>query len=342
MKASDNPGHTRVSLSSVSVGYGVYHNQRIILSSASANADSGDLIALIGRNGSGKSTLLRTIAGLQPMLAGTITLNGKEIRTYSRKELAMMIGFNSTEMIKVAGMTVSDLVSIGRYPHTNWLGNLTDTDKEAVDKALSLTSISHFADRNISELSDGERQKAMIARLIAQDTAIMILDEPTAFLDTGSKFEIFRVLKQLSDEKGKTIIFSTHDLQTALNSAARIWLINENGGIDGGAPEDLMRKGDFEHLFDSSDVYFDRETASFSMCISGRGSIYLEEYGEEARWVRKALIREGYTISEEKTNPYIEVHENEVPDYVLVANGKRIIRKSIYDLMKEIRSVSLI
>ena len=155
----------------------------------------GELIAVIGRNGIGKSTLLRTLTGLQPPLGGEILYSGKNIREYSRMELAQKVGYISTEIVKVSNMRVYDLVALGRFPHTNWIGKIEAKDHEVIMDALEKTSMVSFRRKFVSELSDGERQKAMIARILAQDTGIMIMDEPTAFLDVASKYEILHLMQ---------------------------------------------------------------------------------------------------------------------------------------------------
>ena len=166
-------------------------------------------------------------------------------------DLAQKVGYISTEIVKVSNMRVYDLVALGRFPHTNWIGKIDMKDHEAIMDAIEKTSMKPLYRKFVSELSDGERQKAMIARILAQDTGIMIMDEPTAFLDIGSKYEILHLMHHLSDKSNKTIIFSTHDLQMAISQSDKIWLILDNELIEG-APEDLMIAGAFDHLFDSS------------------------------------------------------------------------------------------
>jgi len=233
-----------LSLNSLKIGYVSGNNKKVLLPPLNACAKNGELIAVIGRNGIGKSTLLRTLAGLQPSLGGEIIFNGKNITGYSRIDLAQNVSYISTEIVRVSNMSVYDLVALGRFPHTNWLGKINKENHEAIMDALNKTSMSGFCDRFVSELSDGERQRAMIARILAQDTGLMIMDEPTAFLDIGSKFEILNLMHLLSQKYGKTIIFSTHDLHMAISQSDKIWLVLNNGLI-GGAPEDLMIEGAF-------------------------------------------------------------------------------------------------
>jgi iron complex transport system ATP-binding protein len=293
-----------LSVDSLRIGYGSGKNANSLLPPLNARADVGELIAVIGRNGIGKSTLLRTLTGLQKQLGGEIFYFGKNIKDYTRIELAQQVGYISTEIVKVSNMRVYDLVSLGRFPHTDWIGRVGVRDHEVITDALKKTSMSSFAQKFVSELSDGERQKAMIARILAQDTGIMIMDEPTAFLDVASKYEILHLMHLLSGSGNKTIIFSTHDLQMAISQADKIWLILENELIEG-APEDLMLAGEFDHLFDSSTVIFNSGDGTFSFRSDTRGVIYLEGEGNKRYWTEKAINRAGFKVSKEKTLPYI-------------------------------------
>jgi iron complex transport system ATP-binding protein len=293
-----------LSLDSLKIGYvsGKYEN--VILPPLTASAKNGELIAVIGRNGIGKSTLLRTLAGLQQPLGGEIFYNDKNIRDYSRMELAQKTGYISTEIVKVSNMSVYDLVALGRFPHTNWIGKIEMKDHEVIMDALEKTSMEPFRRKFISELSDGERQKTMIARILAQDTGIMIMDEPTAFLDVACKYDILHLMRILSNNNDKTIIFSTHDLQMAISQADKIWLILDNKLIEG-APEDLIIAGAFDHLFNSSSVVFNSEDGTFSFRRDTKGSIFIEGDGSKRRWTEKAINRAGFTVSKEKTIPYV-------------------------------------
>jgi iron complex transport system ATP-binding protein len=293
-----------LSLNALKIGYVSGKNTNILLPPLSASADTGELIAVIGRNGIGKSTLLRTLTGLQQPLGGEIFYNGKNIRNYSRMELAQKVGYISTEIIKVSNMRVYDLVALGRFPYTNWIGKIEMNDHEIILDALKKTSMESFSAKIVSELSDGERQKSMIARILAQDTGTMIMDEPTAFLDVAGKYEILHLMHMLTKTSHKTIIFSTHDLQTAINQADKIWLILDNNLIEG-APEDLMISGAFDHLFDSSEVLFNSEDGTFMFRNVIRGSIFIEGGGNKRYWTEKAINRAGFTVSKEKTLPYV-------------------------------------
>jgi iron complex transport system ATP-binding protein len=250
--------NTTLSFTSLRIGYTSGRHAFSILPGLNASACKGELIAVIGRNGVGKSTLLRTLTGLQPALGGNIMISGRNITGYSRMELARKIGYISTEAVKVSNMSVYDLVSLGRFPHTNWIGYLDPESRHTISLAILKSGLEGFEFRQVIELSDGERQRAMIARVLAQDAEIMIMDEPTAFLDIAGRYEIIKLVKDLA-VNGKTIIYSTHDLNPALTNADKIWLLLKDSLIEG-SPEELISNGSFNRLFESTSFTFDPET----------------------------------------------------------------------------------
>jgi len=322
-----------LNLDSLRIGYQSGKSKKVLLPPITSSACRGELIAVIGRNGIGKSTLLRTLTGLQPPLGGNIFYYGKKISGYSKMELAQKVGFISTEIVKVSNMKVYDLVALGRFPHTNWIGKIESNDRSKINDALAKTSMQTFSMKFVSRLSDGERQKVMIARLIAQDTSIMIMDEPTAFIDIAGKYEILQLMHTLTHTSDKTIIFSTHDLQMAINQSDKIWLILENELIEG-APEDLMIAGAFDHLFDSSIVDFNSEDGTFSFHNNTKGSIYIEGKGHKRHWTEKAISRAGFHVSNEKTNPYIIIPSGNNNFWKLSAVSYTYECTSLYELIK--------
>ncbi len=200
-----------VTLHNIEIGY----PQRSLASGIEASFERGELIALLGRNGSGKSTLLRSIAGLESPLAGEVMIEGENILALTTLQRASTVSFVTTERRRVVNMLVEDLVSLGRAPYTSWLGRMQEQDREIVAHSLELVGMSDFARRSVERLSDGELQRVMIARALAQQTPLILLDEPTAFLDMPSRYELVELLSSLSHKEGKTIIFSTHDLDIA-------------------------------------------------------------------------------------------------------------------------------
>ncbi len=244
-----------ISITSLKIGFSSAKHAFPILSELNASASRGELIAVIGRNGIGKSTLLRTLTGLQPVLRGNILISGKDISKYSRIELARKIGYISTEVVKVSNMSVYDLVALGRFPHTNWIGNIDSNSRDAITSAINKTGMEGYEFRPVAELSDGERQRAMIARVLAQDAEIMIMDEPTAFLDIAGRYEIIKLAYDLT-RNGKTIIYATHDLNPALTTVDKIWLLLKDKLIEG-SPEEMINNGSFDQLFESTSFSFD-------------------------------------------------------------------------------------
>jgi iron complex transport system ATP-binding protein len=326
-----------LSLNSLRIGYSAGKRQNILLPPLTASARRGEMIALIGKNGIGKSTLLRTIAGLQPPLGGDVVYSGKSIKEYSRNDLARTIGYISTEIVKVSNMRVYDLVALGRYPYTSWFGKIDDDSHEIITDAIEKTGMSSMAWRLVSELSDGERQKAMIARILAQDTGILVMDEPTAFLDIGSKFEILHLMHLLSQENGKTIIFSTHDLNVAMSQADKIWLIIKNQLIEG-APEDLMLQGAFEHLFDSSAYNYNSEHGTYSFITGNRGEINVSGEGIMLYYTKKALNRAGFSVSEGERQPFLRLPSGNCRNWQLIDRTTSKEFGSLYDFISWLNS----
>ena len=214
-------------LAGLSVGYG----KKVLLRDINFKTDAGELVALVGRNGCGKSTLLRVIAGLAGPLSGHVLASGRDMRLLSRKEAARAVSLVNTERLRIPGLTCTEIVSMGRAPWTGWTGRLGDKDKKIIAQALETVGMTEFSGRTMDKMSDGECQKIMIARALAQDTPVMLLDEPTAFLDVPGKYQIASILKKLAAEAGKSVIFSTHDIGIALKTADRILIVGNAGNI---------------------------------------------------------------------------------------------------------------
>lgn len=205
-----------------SIGYA----HRPLITDAEATIERATLTALIGRNGSGKSTLLRAVAGLNHHYTGRILLDGRDIATLSPSQLARIVAFVSTKRVRVANLRCDDIVAMGRAPYTNWIGRMQPADKDIVDRSLRLVGMSEYASRTLYTMSDGECQRIMIARALAQDTPIVLLDEPTSFLDLPNRYELCRLLASLAHSEGKTILFSTHELDIALKMTDSIALVH--------------------------------------------------------------------------------------------------------------------
>jgi len=284
--------------SDLAIGYIARRKVKTVMQHLSLQARTGELVALIGRNGSGKSTLLRTLVGLQPALSGKVILQGKELNTIGSSRLPRIVSFASTEPMAIRNIRVRDVIALGRFPFTNWIGTVTPEDEEAVNKAIDATGLMQLAGQSIDNISDGERQRTLIARSLAQDTGLLVMDEPTAFLDLPSRYSIVSLLRQLTRERDKCVIYSTHDLDTAINEADRIWLMTEEG-IAEGAPEDLILSGAVARAFESPLLSFSKSEGTFSFIRGRQTGVALEGKGLAARLTEKALGREGYRIDPE-------------------------------------------
>ncbi|MDE6451490.1 MAG: ABC transporter ATP-binding protein, partial [Odoribacter sp.] len=245
-----------IQLRQLRIGYKDKSHHKIVAENICCDLFSGELTCLLGTNGVGKSTLLRTLAGFQPKLNGQIILKDKELNEYTDRELSTVISVVLTEKCDIRNMTVRELVGMGRSPYTGFWGKLSREDREIVEKAIESVNIGQLASRMLHTLSDGERQKAMIAKALAQETPVIYLDEPTAFLDFPSKVEIMQLLHHLTRKTHKTIFLSTHDLELALQIADKIWLMDKTNGISTGTPEDLALKGNLSHFFARKGITF--------------------------------------------------------------------------------------
>ena len=299
-----------IELSNATVGYKLKaKSDKVVKSDISVYALKGELVAVIGENGVGKSTLLKTIAGFQPPVSGNIRICGKPISTYREKDLALLMSFVSTEIIRVSNLSVFDLVSLGRYPHTNWFGKLLEEDQNIIEEAISSVGLRGYEHRMVNHLSDGERQKVMIARTLAQNTDIIVLDEPTAFLDLSNKYEIVHILHRLASDKGKTILFSTHDLTTAITESDRLWLMLPNS-VEQGAPEDLILNGNFNAIFQNKNLYFDREKGDFRIRKQTKRTACVRGEGLTLDWTIKALVRNGFEVVDSADQSTIQITVN--------------------------------
>lgn len=292
----DNPS---IEVRNLTTGYRNGKGEVTVTQNVDASLYPGELTCLLGPNGAGKSTLLRTLTAFQPMVSGEIKVMGRPLDEYSAVELAKVISVVLTDKPSVNNMTVADMVGLGRGPYTGFWGRMDDKDREVVDHSLELVGIEALKNRNVHTLSDGERQKVMIAKSLAQETPVIFLDEPTAFLDYPSKVEIMQLLRRLAAEKGKTVFMSTHDLELALQIADRIWLLDKTRGVRIGIPEDLAAEGAIGRYFDREGVCFDVETGMFRINNPVRGAVHFTGSGPRAALLLKALKRRGYTVSDD-------------------------------------------
>lgn len=243
-----------IELKELTVGYG----QRTLLDKVSAQLTGGQLVALLGRNGTGKSTLLRAMMGLEKPQGGAILLQEKNIVSLKPEELARNISFVTTDKVRIANLRCEDVVSMGRAPYTNWIGQLQPEDNERVAEAMRLVGMSDYAEKTMDKMSDGECQRIMIARALAQDTPAILLDEPTAFLDLPNRYELCLLLKKLAQKEGKCILFSTHDLDIALSLCDTIMLI-DNPHLYALPTPEMVASGHIERLFRNESITFDAQ-----------------------------------------------------------------------------------
>jgi iron complex transport system ATP-binding protein len=257
----------------------------------------GELVCLLGPNGAGKSTLMRTLAGLQPSLGGRLLLGPTPLANLSPSDRARQLSIVLTERVEAGNLTVVELVRLGRYPHTGWLGGLNAHDEAQVQAALVATDTTSFATRSVAQLSDGERQRVLLARALAQDTPVILLDEPTAHLDLPNRVRLMRLLHRLARQTGKAILLSTHELDLALQAADRIWLLPADGTLHAGTPEDLVLNGTFAAAFARDGLAFDPATGAFQLHEPQGPAVRLLGEGAAAFWTRRALEREGFQLT---------------------------------------------
>lgn len=248
----------------MNVGYHTKQQQLSVASRINVKLNEGELMAVIGVNGVGKSTFLRTISGVQSQLSGKIFISGRDRSNISSEKIAELISVVLTEQPLSKNLSVAELVALGRQPYTNWLGNLTSIDRQKVKEALELVKIKEIQHKKCYELSDGQLQKALIARALAQDTPVMILDEPTSHLDMYHKAQVLQLLKKLSRQTKKAIVFATHEINLALQLCDQMILMKENGIIQG-SPQELIQKSAFDDIFPSDLIVFDSTSQSFKI-----------------------------------------------------------------------------
>ena len=246
----------------LSIGYSSKKETVTIAENLNLNLQEGKLIALIGANGIGKSTLLRTITGIQKPLQGTVFLNDKKISSYEPLALAQNLSMVLTEKLPPSNLTVFELVALGRQPYTNWIGTLSDADIQIVQEAIELTQIGHLSKKKHYEISDGQLQKVLIARALAQDTPLIILDEPTTHLDLLHKVSLLKLLKKLTHETQKCILFSTHDIDMAIQLSDEMIIMTPETVVQD-EPCNLITKGSFNTLFKDEHIIFDSEKGKF-------------------------------------------------------------------------------
>lgn len=325
--------HKTIETKSLTIGYAKRNGKKVVANNINADIHKGELTCLLGANGIGKSTLLRTLSAFQPKLSGEIWIEGKEIKEYTDKELSRVISVVLTDRIDVRNMTAEEVIGLGRSPYTNFWGTLTHEDKELIHYATSLIRIEHLAKRMLHTLSDGERQKVMIAKALVQETPVIFLDEPTAFLDFPSKVEIMQILHLLCRETHKTIFLSTHDLELALQIADKLWVMN-NEGVTIGTPEDLSLNGDLSKFFNYKGITFDMESGLFRVDNTYTRQIKLIGKGQRYTMTRKALQRNGILAGADiQSDAYINVDDDTLNGFTIHFPQKETISTTSIESM---------
>lgn len=283
---------------SLAIGYRSSGTERTVATGLDIQLRVGNMVCLLGSNGAGKSTLMRTLSGLQPPLAGEIRIDDRPLGALKPEELAQKLSLVLTDRIEAGNLTAREVVALGRTPYTSWLGSLTKDDHFKIAQSIEQTGIAPLLDRHMHQLSDGERQKVMLARALAQNTPVILLDEPTAHLDLPNRVEMMRLLHMLARTTRKAILLSTHELDLALQTADELWLMHPDGSLLTGLPEDLVLSGAFEATFARSGFSFDRTTGTFIIHQPvDNAQIYLEGPEGPLFWAKRALQREGLGIS---------------------------------------------
>lgn len=314
-----------IETSDLKIGYAHKGNVRKVVHDAlQLQLFAGELTGLLGLNGAGKSTLLRTICGFQPSLGGTIRINGRVLSDYSQSELSRIIGVVLTERTNAGGITAQELVSLGRHPYTGFFGRLQTKDKRIVAESLEAVGMTRKATNYVSELSDGERQKVMIAKVLAQQCPVIILDEPTAFLDVTSRIETMSLLHRLAVEQEKAVLLSTHDLDLAIQMSDCLWLQEKQRPMLCGSPEDLILSGAFETFFDKKNIRFDPSTGKLTAdkpsCPIGIEGDFNTSY-----WVGNAMIRNGFRPSSVNEST-VRIHCNNPDEIILFLPDREAIQ----------------
>jgi iron complex transport system ATP-binding protein len=317
-----------LSTSSINVGYTNSRKENRLFENLNLELYPGQLICLMGPNGSGKSSLIRTFAGLQKPLSGEIRIN-----TLSH-DRSHQIAVVLTDKINAANLSAYEVIAFGRYPYLNWDIRLSKTDREIIDQSISQVHIEHLIEKKMFELSDGQMQMVMIARALAQNTPLILLDEPTAHLDLNNRVEIMKLLRNLSRTTHKAILVSTHELDLALQMADGIWLTGKEKNIISGFPEDLVLNGAFDSIFQFKG--FDLKSGKIQHESHLGIQVQLKGQGAEYLWTKNALERNGFEVTDQSGSIQVSVVSNDTLKWNLYKNGSEISFVSLAELVKSI------
>jgi iron complex transport system ATP-binding protein len=296
MQPADIENKALVSAVDLSIGYAKKKEIRVLQRRMELSLFEGDIVCLIGPNGCGKSTLIRTLAGIQQPLEGYVNVKEKNISKVPVAIRSQLLSIVLTEKTVVDHITVEEIVTLGRYASMNWLGSLKEADKNKIQQALDIVRMKELSQKTYGTLSDGEKQRAFIAKALASDAPVMLLDEPTAHLDIANRVEILTLLRNLSREKGHAVLISTHELDLALQLADEIWLMMPEGIMHIGTPEEIMHAGWLDKAFGNETLFFDPTPGTFAIRRKALNRVSLEGEGEKYRITELALRRLGFAV----------------------------------------------
>jgi iron complex transport system ATP-binding protein len=332
---------TLLSATQLSIGYSHKRKETAVAKDLELALKGGEFVCLLGRNGAGKSTLIRTLSGMQTPLAGSLKLQGQAFQNIAPRERARMISVVLTESLPMGMMDAYSLVSLGRHPYSGWLGGLNAIDRECIEAAFEAVGAGNLKARQIAELSDGERQKVSIARALAQEAKVMLLDEPTAFLDLPRRVELMTILRNLAHREQMGLLLSTHDLDLALRFADRLWILGPNGELTQGYPEELAMSGDFARAFASENLNWDAELGSFREHPTSCLSFQIEGAGLPAIWTRRAMQRLGFGLVTGGGVSALSIQvleQDSVPHWKIERDGTTIEHHSINALINWVQA----
>lgn len=313
----------------MAVGFGQGGKKTTLLKGLNMRLEQGSLVALLGRNGAGKSTLIRAITCDNPPIEGSVEINGIPASSITKHQLSKLVALVATERIMGGAFTISELVGLGRQPHTGFLGRLSKHDKDVVNQCLEAVGIMDKAHRHVASLSDGERQKAMIAKALAQETPIIVLDEPTAFLDVASRIETMQLLHKLAHEQNKAVLLSSHDISQSLLLADELWVITSDRDVITGTTEQVVMSGAMDRVFGDTSIFFNGNLCDYEAQLPTRIKVKLIcNDSNLARCMTNALLRNGIAI--DAKSPFVLTVS--AANKITLPDGKNV--SSVKDVVK--------
>ena len=318
----------------LTIGYRTGKKEKIVHQHLNFQLHAGELTCLLGANGAGKSTLLRTLSASQPSLKGELLILDKTVSAYTEKERSRTIGVVLTDKTFTGGLSVYELVALGRQPHTGFFGRLTKEDRRIVEEAMENVGIAHKARNYTAELSDGERQKVMIAKALVQECPLILLDEPTAFLDVVSRIEIMHLLHRLAVEQNKAILLSTHDIEQALVLSDKLWLLTKGEGLQYGVTEDIILSHRMDSLFPHKDIRFDYDHGVYYPTVEGHRKVCVTcEDKTLLHWTLNALNRHGYQCSSDLQEGMPHIKVTSAKEFEVSISGENKICSSFEEML---------